>query len=64
VERCLGRVFNRGSIFFCKSGSGFDPEIADRFSFENRQSIFPEWILIAIVIAIEIYCSGEIIRTW
>jgi len=46
--------FNRGSISKRKTGSDFDPEIADRFRNENRWLIFPECFLIAIVIAIAI----------
>jgi len=40
-----------------KPGSGFDPEIADRFLFEHRSLIFPEYFSIAIGIALENFQS-------
>jgi len=40
-----------------KPGSGFDPEIADRFLFEHRSLIFPEQFSIAIMIALENFQS-------
>ena len=57
VSGSRGRFFNRDPIFFRKSLIDFSGKIGIRSEHENRSAIFPERILIAIVIAIEIWKS-------
>ena len=53
----VGEVAGTGGDY--KSFINFDPEIADRIQKKNRSPIFPERILIGIMIAIEKINSGS-----